>query len=165
MAIAFIGLGSNMLQPRQQLLAAKTALQTHPRIKLLACSDLYQSKAMTLENSAAQDDYLNAVIKLQTDLNAEALLDELQAVENQQGRVREIRWGARTLDLDILLFDQQQIHTARLDVPHAGMSERNFVLYPLQQIAAEYHVPAYGTVAELAARVAADGIKNIGAFA
>lgn len=164
MAIVFIGMGSNMLRPRQQLLAAKASLQNHPQINLLACSDLYQSRAMTLDNSAAQDDYLNAVIKLQTDLSAECLLDELQAIENQQGRVRETRWGARTLDLDILLFDQQQIHSERLDVPHVGISERNFVLYPLLQIAADLTVPGRGLVSELATAVSDEGIKKLGHF-
>ena len=164
MALVFIGLGSNMNQPKQQLLAAKTALQHHPDINVLACSDIFQSKAMIIAGSEAQDDYLNAVIKLSTSLSAEQLLDVLQGIENQQHRVRQIRWGARTLDLDILLFGQQQIHNARLDVPHIGLAERNFVLYPLQQIAAQWQVAEQGTVAELAARITDDGIKNVGAF-
>ncbi len=165
MVTVFIGLGSNMQEPREQLLAAKRALQSHPHIQVQACSDLYQSRAMTLENSAAQDDYLNAVMQLQTDLSADALLDELQTIENQQGRVRTARWAARTLDLDILLYDQQQIHTARLDIPHPGICERNFVLFPLRQIAPNCIVPAHGTATELAAAVTAEGIRNAGLFA
>ncbi len=165
MSIVFIGLGSNMQQPRQQLLDARCALEQHPQIALLAVSSLYQSRAMMLPGSQPQADYINGVIKLQTELTPEALLDVLQAIENQQGRERNERWGARTLDLDILLFDDLSLQTERLILPHTGIAERNFVLYPLQQIAPDLRIPGLGQVSELAANVSSEGIELLGDFA
>ena len=120
---------------------------------------------MMLPGSQPQADYINGVIKLQTELTPEALLDVLQAIENQQGRERNERWGARTLDLDILLFDDLSLQTERLILPHTGIAERNFVLYPLQQIAPDLRIPGLGQVSELAANVSSEGIELLGDFA
>ena len=92
---------------------------------------MYASRAV---GPGEQPDYLNAVVKLATDLPALSLLDALQAIENTQGRVRTQRWAARTLDLDLLLYGEQIIDSPRLQVPHPRMGERGFVLYPLKDV-------------------------------
>ncbi|HET8707795.1 MAG TPA: 2-amino-4-hydroxy-6-hydroxymethyldihydropteridine diphosphokinase, partial [Pseudomonadales bacterium] len=109
-----------------------------------------------------QPDYINAVAELLTELSPIALLDELQQIENDHGRERgEIRWTARTLDLDLLLYNRQQIGTARLNVPHPLLSERNFVLYPLHEIAPDLTLPNGTSVAALLARVSPEGIHRL----
>ncbi|TGD70931.1 2-amino-4-hydroxy-6-hydroxymethyldihydropteridine diphosphokinase [Mangrovimicrobium sediminis] len=129
---AYIALGSNLAQPLLQLRAAVAALAALPHSELLACSSAYRSAAV---GPGEQPDYLNAVAQLRTDLPALALLDALQAIEAARGRVREVRWGARTLDLDLLLYGEQAIDHPRLQVPHPRLSERAFVLYPLGDVA------------------------------
>ncbi len=140
MSICFIGLGSNMQQPLQQLNNAKRAIDALPDTQVVCCSSIYQSPALTLDDEP-QDDYLNAVIQLDTALQPEALLDALQKIENAQGRTREKRWGARSIDLDILLYDDHIIHSKRLTVPHSEMLKRAFVLLPLYQIAPDIRIP------------------------
>ena len=110
-----------------------------------------------------QPDYVNAVMRAKTDLTAIELLRVLQKIENNQGRVRKgERWGARTLDLDLLLYAEQQIQHPDLIVPHIGLSERAFVLYPLQEIAPEgLIVPGKGSVAELVSQCPLDGLEKI----
>lgn len=132
MAIAYIALGSNQSNPEQQLLTALMALQQLPYSRLIKQSGFYQNPAI---GPGQQADYLNAVIKLDTGLEPLALLQALQAIEDQQGRKRDIRWGARTLDLDIILYDQQAIKTEQLTLPHPRALERNFVMRPLYEIA------------------------------
>ncbi len=130
---AYIGLGSNLQQPIEQVKQALERLANIPQTRLLKASPLYRSTPL---GPADQPDYINAVAALVTHLSALELLDALQAIEEQQGRVREgERWGPRTLDLDLLLYADQQIHNDRLRVPHPGLGERNFVLYPLFDIA------------------------------
>jgi len=129
----YIGLGSNLNNPLQQLNLAKQKMAALSDIDLLQCSSIYQSQAITFDGEPQQD-YLNAVVEIQTTLSAQQLLDNLQQLENEQGRVRQKRWGARTLDLDILLYGDQQIKTARLTVPHIEMQNRNFVLLPLLEL-------------------------------
>lgn len=134
----YIGLGANLQQPEAQLLTALRCLAAHPKLRLLNVSSTYTSSAV---GPGEQPDYVNAVAALSTDLGAEQLLDELQATESQQGRVRTIRWGARTLDLDILLFDHESIDTTRLQIPHPRLHERDFVLIPLLEIAPNIYLP------------------------
>ncbi len=132
MNLCYIALGSNQQQPASQLLCAITALQGTPGCRPGAISPCYRSAAV---GPGEQPDYLNAVLELYSRLAPEALLDTLQTIENAQGRVRTERWGPRTLDLDILLYGDLVISTARLEIPHPRMAERNFVLYPLLDIA------------------------------
>ena len=131
MITAYIALGSNLQNPQQQLHRAISALTTLRCSQLLQVSAIYRSPAVGPGN---QPHYLNAVACIQTTLDPETLLDELQAQEQAQGRTRELHWGARTLDLDILLYADQVIDTPRLQVPHPAISQRNFVLYPLAEI-------------------------------
>ncbi len=134
----YIALGSNLNQPILQLTTALDYLQQQPSIQLIAVSPLYSSKPLGPQD---QPDYVNAVAQIQTSLEPLALLDLLQAVEQQQGRVRLRRWGERTLDLDILLFNREIIDTKRLTVPHKEMKNREFVLIPLFDIAPQLILP------------------------
>lgn len=134
----YIGIGSNLEKPLEQLKAAVAALRAIPSTQFRAISNIYQTAPI---GPAGQPDYTNAAALLETKLTPEALLDELQKIELQQGRVRGIRWGARTLDLDIILYAGMTIRTARLSVPHIEMENRNFVLIPLSDIAAELILP------------------------
>ena len=135
----FIGLGANLDNPMGQLRAAITALTTLPNSVLGRVSSLYGSKPMGPQD---QPDYVNAVAEVYTVLSPLQLLDALQQIEQQQGRVRkDERWGPRTLDLDLLLYGNEQWQCQRLTVPHYGLAEREFVLYPLQEIAADLQLP------------------------
>ena len=170
MAIAYIGLGSNLDNPRQQLNTAKDSLADIEKTKLLADSGLFLSKAMTLpDDNQPQADYINAVVKLQTELNPHVLLDKLQAIEIKQGRVRTKRWGARTLDLDILMYDNLHINDERLTLPHPGISDRDFVLYPLSKIENNLSIAGLGELSILLEKLSNksssdESIKYLGAF-
>ena len=131
MTPAYIALGSNLCHPYDQLSTAVRALEALPDIQLLRVSSIYRSAAV---GPGTQPDYLNAVLLLTTTLSPTALLDAMHAIEHAQGRVRDVHWGPRTLDLDLLLYGDEKISTAKLTVPHPRMQQRNFVLYPLREI-------------------------------
>lgn len=131
MTLAYIALGSNLSQPRNQLHKAVTALEALPRTRLEKVSSVYRSAAVGPGN---QPDYLNAVALIVTKLDPSDLLDALQRIERDQGRIRDIRWGPRTLDLDLLLYGDRILNSPRLTLPHPQMRVRNFVLYPLREI-------------------------------
>lgn len=136
METVYVALGSNLDNPLEQLKQAVTNLQKFA--KNLTVSSFYGSKPLGPQD---QPDYVNAVAKFETELTACELLDKLQSIENEQGRVRLRRWGERTLDLDILLYGNQQIQTERLTVPHYDMHNREFVIVPLYEIAPELVLP------------------------
>jgi 2-amino-4-hydroxy-6-hydroxymethyldihydropteridine diphosphokinase len=142
----FIGLGSNLREPQTQLQSALKALGAVPLTRLTGNSSFYCSAAI---GPGEQPDYINAVAELETTLDAQTLLDHLQAIEVQHGRERSLRWGARTLDLDILLFGNEQIDSPRLTVPHPRMAERNFVLQPLAELQPDLQLPDGKTVSAL----------------
>jgi 2-amino-4-hydroxy-6-hydroxymethyldihydropteridine diphosphokinase len=142
MTPAYIGLGSNLQEPLRQLRAALQAIARLPSSQLLRVSSTYRSAAV---GPGEQPDYLNAVLQLETALQPAELLTALQAIEVAQGRVRRVRWGARSLDLDILLYGDRQIATPSLTVPHPELQRRNFVLYPLAEIAGPNLVLPDGT--------------------
>ncbi len=135
---AYVALGSNLDQPARQLEQALDALNTLPDTVLAGCSGFYTSPPMA---GMDQPDYVNAVAALDTTLAPLALLDALQGIETRQGRERHARWGARTLDLDLILYGDQQLSSERLTVPHYGMAERAFVLIPLFELAPELTLP------------------------
>lgn len=134
----YIGLGSNLEQPLQQVQQALEELKRLADTELVNHSLLYRSDPV---GPADQPDYINAVAQLRSRLQPEVLLDQLQQLEQQHRRVRLQHWGPRTLDLDILLFGDQLIDSKRLKVPHPFMAERSFVLYPLQEIAPTLTLP------------------------
>lgn len=139
MTLAYIAIGSNLASPLEQVNAAVQALGGIPQTRVVALSSFYRTPPLGPQD---QPDYLNAAIALETALSAEALLDNTQRIELQQGRVRkEERWGPRTLDLDIMLFGDAQIHTERLTVPHYDMKRRGFMLWPLFEIAPDLTFP------------------------
>ncbi len=138
MTHCFIGLGSNLEQPLQQVSRAVDELARIAGCQLLGHSPWYRSKAV---GPGDQPDYINGVAALDCQLAPIALLDQLQAIENTHLRRRVEHWGPRTLDLDLLLYGEQQIAQPRLTVPHPLMLERNFVLYPLHDLAPELQLP------------------------
>lgn len=141
----YIGLGSNLLQPRQQIQSAIAQLHSLADSRFIQLSPLYGSTAV---GPGTQPDYINAVAAIDTELAPEALLDALQAIELQQGRQRNERWGARSLDLDILFYGDKQIQSARLTVPHPRIWQREFVTRPLADIAPDIHPPANAAPAQ-----------------
>jgi len=134
----WIGLGSNLDDPRAQVSTALQELAQLPESSLVTHSSLYRSDPV---GPPGQPDYINAVAALDTQLSPETLLDALQAIEQAHQRVRKIHWGPRTLDLDLLLYGNETIATPRLSVPHPFMTQRNFVLWPLAEIAPELILP------------------------
>lgn len=154
---AFIGLGSNLAEPAEQLRQALVALEQLPHSRLAAVSSVYVSDSLL----PGQPRYSNAVAALDTELQPLQLLDALQAIELDQGRERHERWGPRTLDLDILLFGQRLIDEPRLRVPHYHMHARAFVLYPLAEIAAELQLPDGRRLGELLAACPIEGLERL----
>ena len=143
---AYIGVGSNLENPLAQVEQAFAALATIQDTYLVNRSPLYISEP---SGPVSQPPYVNAVVCLETEKEPEALLAELQAIEERQGRVRTIRWGPRTLDLDILLYGGLIQNHPELVLPHPRMHERAFVLYPLHDIAPKLFIPGYGSLGEL----------------
>jgi 2-amino-4-hydroxy-6-hydroxymethyldihydropteridine diphosphokinase len=143
----YIGLGGNVANPAQTLRSGRIALAGQAGIQEKACSSLYRSTPM---GPADQPDYVNAVMWIETTLTPIQLLDVLQAIENSHGRIRQgERWGPRTLDLDILLYDDLTMNESRLTLPHPGVTEREFVLYPLAEIApAGLCIPGKGLLSD-----------------
>ncbi|GAB4393627.1 MAG: 2-amino-4-hydroxy-6-hydroxymethyldihydropteridine diphosphokinase [Gammaproteobacteria bacterium] len=133
-AVCFIALGSNLQHPTKQLQQALQHLAELPHTSVRQVSQFYSFKAVGPGN---QPDYLNAVAELHTQLTPLALLHALQYIEQQQGRIRTVKWGPRTLDLDILLYGDVVLNTPQLTIPHPHMRERDFVLIPLREIAPE----------------------------
>jgi 2-amino-4-hydroxy-6-hydroxymethyldihydropteridine diphosphokinase len=129
--VAFLGLGSNLGDRLANLQAAVDALQTEPGLRVTASSRVWETTPL---GGPPQPDYLNAAIRVEADLSARDLLDAARRVESRLGRVRKERWGARTLDVDILLYDEEQIDEPDLVVPHPRMTERAFVLLPLLEL-------------------------------
>ncbi len=137
MPLAYIGLGSNLQQPLLQIQQALNELAALPDTGLLGTSPFYLSQAVGPE----QPDFINAVALLDTQLAPIVLLDELQKIEQIHQRKREIHWGPRTLDLDILLYDQQQVDLPRLQIPHPFLTQRAFVLLPLLDLDKDLSLP------------------------
>lgn len=144
--IAYVGLGSNLENPINQVKTALTELALLPESRLIAQSCLYRTPPM---GPPDQPDYINAVAALETNLEAEDLLSHLQYIEELHQRKRIIHWGPRTLDCDILLYGQSVINTDRLKVPHPGLAQRLFVLKPLLEIAPHIVVPGVGSLFEI----------------
>lgn len=157
--IVYIGIGSNLEDPLTRVKQAIKQLMTLKQSKLISCSSLYASKPMGPDD---QPDYINAVVSIKTQLSAIDLLDELQQLETGHGRIRTgQRWGPRTLDLDILLYGEKIINSDRLVVPHPGLHERAFVLYPLHEISPELIIPGKGHLATLLEHCPLDGLEII----
>ena len=159
-SVAYIGLGSNLEHPDQHIHSARADIAALSQVNEIAFSSLYCSPPM---DGTEQPDYINAVMAVTTTLSPLELLCSLQTIENQHGRVRLQRWGARTLDLDILLYGDEVINLPDLIVPHSGLAERAFVLYPLYEIAPQLIIPMQGQLSALVARCPLAGLKRLDA--
>jgi 2-amino-4-hydroxy-6-hydroxymethyldihydropteridine diphosphokinase len=153
---AYVGLGSNLQDPPARIEAAFEALSSLPKSLLISRSPRYSSRPM---GSIEQPDFCNAVAALLTQLDAHAFFEQLRLLESRLGRTppRE-RWGPRVIDLDLLVFGSQLSAEESLRLPHPGIVQRNFVLYPLCDVAPDLLVPGAGRVAELARAVSSEGI-------
>ncbi len=134
----YIGVGSNLDNPQQQVTTAIEDLKAITEFNFITTSSLYKTPPMGPQD---QPDYINAVTKISSGISATAVLDKLQEIEQLHGRVRETRWGPRSLDLDILLYGDQVIDIPRLKIPHPGLNLRAFVLYPLVEIEPKFTLP------------------------
>lgn len=155
----YIGIGSNLDSPRHQVEVAIDELHQLPASDWVMCSPIYRSHPVGPQD---QPDYVNAVAAIDTDTEAEVLLDMLQSIEQQHGRRRDgRRWGARTLDLDILLYGDECISTDRLQVPHPEMHRRSFVLKPLHDIEPSLMIPGLGSLDSLLAQVSTADLEPL----
>lgn len=154
----FIGLGSNLAAPQQQINHALDTIAKAPNTQVIRASSLYSSKPMGPQD---QPDYVNGVVEIKTQLAPHDLLFHLQQIELSQGRERKERWGPRTLDLDIILYGDLQVQTESLTIPHYGMKIREFVLYPLHEIAPEIILPCGNSLISVLKRVPRNGLQII----
>lgn len=144
--IAYIGLGSNLEQPYQQIKNAISALNNLAGTNVKSDSGYFKSKPMGPED---QPDYVNAVVELETEIGVKKLLEYCQLIEKQQNRIKTRFWGERTIDLDILLYADQQIETEDLIIPHPGICQRDFVYLPLLKISPDINVPGTGLLNDI----------------
>ena len=163
MAIAYLALGSNLMQPKQQIKTAFLALETLPQTRVLQRSSLYQTAPVGYaENQLASiPDFINAVACVETTLAPEALLEAMLQLENNFGRERPYLNAPRVLDLDLLLYDAIEMQTTSLTLPHPRMHLRGFVMLPLAEIAPDLILPNGLGVVELAAQYQAQGIQKL----
>lgn len=154
---AYIAIGSNLDNPKQQVTSAVDALTQHPHVSVTGVSRWYESLPVGPE----QPNYINGAVKIRTSLTPLQLLDAIQSIENAQGRERKEHWGARTLDLDIALFGEQTIQNERLCVPHAFIKERNFVIIPLLDITPTLQLPCGEHLTALANTLGDSGLTPI----
>jgi 2-amino-4-hydroxy-6-hydroxymethyldihydropteridine diphosphokinase len=156
---AYIGVGSNLENPRAQVQRACGGLAQLPQTRVLLTSRLYASRPL---GPVAQPDFVNAVAALLTQLDAAALFTQLRALEAAMGRPeKHERWGPRVIDLDLLSYGFERRRGGPLLLPHPGIVERNFVLYPLAEIAPDLDLPGLGRVAELAGRLTSEGLTAL----
>jgi len=156
--LAYIGLGSNLKGPKEQIEKALKALSETKEITLLSVSSFYQSKPL-LDMPGLN--YLNVVCKIETDLSTIDLLNFCQEIEDNQHRVREVKWASRTIDLDILLYDDQVMSTKRLTIPHSEMINRAFVLLPLFEIEPGLKLPLLGPLKDLLERIEPSDVEKL----
>jgi 2-amino-4-hydroxy-6-hydroxymethyldihydropteridine diphosphokinase len=149
--LAILALGGNLGDPRGQITDAIASLNAHDAIEVTAVSPLVESFALTeagIDESAPR--YLNGVVEVETNLSPEELLRATREIETSAGRVRDVRWGPRTLDIDIITFGDVHQHTEELTLPHPRAHERAFVLTPWSLMRPDAVIPGRGKVAELA---------------
>jgi 2-amino-4-hydroxy-6-hydroxymethyldihydropteridine diphosphokinase len=158
---AYVALGSNLSEPVRQVQAAFAALATLPDTRLVARSGLWRSRPMGPQD---QPEFVNAAAGLLTTAEPRALLESLQGVERRLGKTAPaVRWGPRVIDLDLLAFGGLALAEPGLTLPHPGLHRRNFVLYPLSEIAAELWVPGLARVCRLRERLSPAGIERLAA--
>ena len=154
----FVGLGSNLADPHEQIMRAMQELDLLPQVRVEQCSSLYRTAPVGYLD---QPDFINAVVKLQTTLSPHDLLDSLLSLEQKCGRKRDFINAPRTLDLDVLLYDDLQHHEHGLTIPHPQMHLRAFVLQPLLEIAPDCVIPGIGSVVVAARQCEAQQVERI----
>lgn len=158
MNTAYVALGANLGDPAATVKAAFAALANLPESRVVHCSSLYRTAPVGMTE---QPEFVNAVAELDTTLAPEAVLEALLDIEKRFGRIRAERNGPRTLDLDLLLYNDQFVDLPRLTLPHPRLHLRAFVLYPLAEIAPNLKIPGRGTVAAWLPAVAHQGIVRL----
>jgi 2-amino-4-hydroxy-6-hydroxymethyldihydropteridine diphosphokinase len=157
--VAYIGLGSNLDAPQEQLLQALAHIHNDAQISIQQCSHFYASAPMGPKD---QPDYVNAVCKITTGLSPIELLDTLQNIEQKHGRMRAgEKWGPRTLDLDMLLFNNLSMSNDRLTLPHSGMAQREFVLVPLFEVTPDMIMRDGKSLAAWVAKCSLNGLRRL----
>ena len=155
----YIGLGSNLSDPRQQIDSAMARIAAIKRLELINYSSVYESAPMGPPDQA---NFLNAVAHVQTSLTPLALLGQLADIEQAFGRDRSVgHWGPRIIDLDLLLFGQREIKLRRLEIPHPGLMEREFVVFPLLEIAPNLRLPNGCALHEIAKKLDRKAVKRL----
>ena len=158
---AYVALGSNLSEPRRQVERAFEALAAMPGTNLVQRSGLWRSQPMGPQD---QPEFINAAAGLVTTASPREFLAELKSIERRLGRTEPaVRWGPRSIDLDLLVFGDLELNEPGLVLPHPGLHQRNFVLYPLAEIAAELWVPGLARVCRLRERVSGAGIERLAA--
>ena len=159
-AFAFLGLGSNVGDRLSALQSAVDLVHARPGVRVDAVSSVYETEPV---GGPAQDPYLNLAVRIATRRSPKRLLAGCQAVEQALGRVRTVRWGPRTIDIDVLLYEQRVVATRRLEIPHPRLTERAFVLIPLIEVAPGATLPDGRSLATaLAALAPVEGIHLVG---
>jgi 2-amino-4-hydroxy-6-hydroxymethyldihydropteridine diphosphokinase len=153
---AYVGIGSNLQSPRDRALEAIERMSALDATRIVLRSQLYLTRPLGPQD---QPDFVNAAVGLLTQLSARDLLTELLGIERSMGRDRQERWGPRVIDLDLLWMIDSVIDEPGLTVPHPGVSTRNFVLYPLADIAPTIKIPRVGIVLDLKRDAGGDGIS------
>ena len=162
MAVVYLGLGANLGDREHALASACRLLDKHPGIVVQDVSSLYETAPVGV---ASQGLFLNAVVRVQTDLRPESLLAVTQATESRLGREPGVQWGPRVIDVDILLYASLRMQRPFLEIPHKSMGERLFVLVPLRELAPDLEIPGLGPVAGLAAALGDQGgVTRLAAF-
>ena len=156
--LAYIGLGSNLKRPKEEIEKALRALSEAKESTLLLVSSFYQSKPLL---DMPGPNYLNVVCKIETDLSALDLLNFCQEIEDNQHRVRGLKWGSRTIDLDILVYGDHVLATKRLTIPHLEMINRAFVLLPLFEIEPGLKLPLLGPLNGLLERIKPSDVEKL----
>ena len=156
--LVYIGLGSNLKGPKEQIEKALRALSEAKETTLLSVSSFYQSKPLL---DMPGPNYLNVACKIETDLSALDLLNFCQEIEDNQRRVRRVKWGSRTIDLDMLLYGDQILATKRLTIPHQEMINRAFVLLPLFEIEPGLKIPLLGPLKDLLERIEPSDVEKL----
>jgi len=153
---AYVGIGSNLQSPRDRVLEAVERMGALPATRVVLRSQLYLTRPLGPQD---QPDFVNAAVGLLTQLSARELLAELLGIERSMGRDRHERWGPRVIDLDLLWMIDSVVDEPGLTVPHPGVSMRNFVLYPLADIAPTIKIPRVGLVLDLKRDAGGGGIS------
>lgn len=152
---SYLGLGTNLGEREENLRRAVKLLKSFPELEVIKVSSIYETEPWGYEE---QNDFLNLCLELETTLSAQQLLEKCQAVEDKMGRKREKRWEPRVIDVDILLYDDLELETSDLIVPHPRMQERAFVLIPLQELKPDLMVQG-NTIAGCLEKISTAGVN------